>query len=1075
MVLLDVVYNHFGPDGNYLHGYAPQFFTDGTRRPGARRSISTATRRARCASSSSTTRCTGSRSSTSTACASTPCTPSPTTAAPHFVDEHRRRRVRAAGPRAPRPPGARERAQPGAPACVATPTADARAADRAVERRLPPRAARAADRRDATATTPTTPSARRQLWPRARRRLRLPGRALALSQRRAARRAERRAAADGVRRLSCRTTTRSATAPSASAWRTRPTPQRCDARIRAACCWRRTMPMLFMGEEFARLARRSCTSATSAASWRGAVREAGATSSRASPHSPTPRCASRIPDPNAHATFERSQAALGRARATACARWLELVRRLLALRRERMVPLPRSMARGARAAFARATARPVDVALDAAPMDRAGGLHAQPGRRRQSSVALPAAPRRSAPVRSSAIARRRAALAPSPSLRRLDRHGARHDASRSAVLSGCAARHGIAPDYHDIWGHAHQRGAATTWCAASGRSSASMRAAPKQRQPPSGATTSSTGTACWRRSPRSRADQPDWSLPISSASWRDRLALHASKTAADAAAPIAPATARRARRSHEPLPPGYHRFSIAGAETLSTLVIAAPDACYQPAALRRRRPGLGPGGAALRAALAAQLGHRRFQRPARLVDHGPGAARAWSASIRCTRCSPHNPRTQPVQPVVAAAPQHALHRRRGGRRAAPNARRRCRSIASRAVPGRARRAARQPRRSTTPAVAAAKSAVLRAAASRTFARRIATRRRARAAPRSAPFAMREGAALRRHAAVRSDPGHASRAPIRRCGAGRCGPRPIAIAERAGRSPSSRTRHARGSRLPRLPAVARRRCSSPRRAGAARDAAWRSACTSTSRSRSTAPAPKPGPSGDVYARGATVGAPPDEFNRRARTGACRRCAPTACAATATHPSSRRCAREHAPRRRAAHRPRDGPDAPVLDSARALGRRDGAYVHYPLDELLAIVALESQRQRCLVDRRRPRHRAPTRIREAMARYAACCRTACCISSATPTAPSSAGDDYPRRALVARQHARPADARRLVERPRPRACASALGLFPEGAITNSSSPTARRSASACCSRSSAPGCCPKASSRASTRRRA
>jgi malto-oligosyltrehalose trehalohydrolase len=31
MVLLDVVYNHFGPEGNYLHGYAPQFFrTDRT-------------------------------------------------------------------------------------------------------------------------------------------------------------------------------------------------------------------------------------------------------------------------------------------------------------------------------------------------------------------------------------------------------------------------------------------------------------------------------------------------------------------------------------------------------------------------------------------------------------------------------------------------------------------------------------------------------------------------------------------------------------------------------------------------------------------------------------------------------------------------------------------------------------------------------------------------------------------------------------------------------------------------------------------------------------------------------------
>lgn len=33
MVFLDVVYNHFGPDGNYLHAYAPQFFTAAHRTP----------------------------------------------------------------------------------------------------------------------------------------------------------------------------------------------------------------------------------------------------------------------------------------------------------------------------------------------------------------------------------------------------------------------------------------------------------------------------------------------------------------------------------------------------------------------------------------------------------------------------------------------------------------------------------------------------------------------------------------------------------------------------------------------------------------------------------------------------------------------------------------------------------------------------------------------------------------------------------------------------------------------------------------------------------------------------------
>ena len=33
MVLLDVVYNHFGPEGNYLHAYAPVFFTSAHRTP----------------------------------------------------------------------------------------------------------------------------------------------------------------------------------------------------------------------------------------------------------------------------------------------------------------------------------------------------------------------------------------------------------------------------------------------------------------------------------------------------------------------------------------------------------------------------------------------------------------------------------------------------------------------------------------------------------------------------------------------------------------------------------------------------------------------------------------------------------------------------------------------------------------------------------------------------------------------------------------------------------------------------------------------------------------------------------
>lgn len=33
LILLDVIYNHFGPEGNYLHRYAPAFFSDGHQTP----------------------------------------------------------------------------------------------------------------------------------------------------------------------------------------------------------------------------------------------------------------------------------------------------------------------------------------------------------------------------------------------------------------------------------------------------------------------------------------------------------------------------------------------------------------------------------------------------------------------------------------------------------------------------------------------------------------------------------------------------------------------------------------------------------------------------------------------------------------------------------------------------------------------------------------------------------------------------------------------------------------------------------------------------------------------------------
>jgi hypothetical protein len=41
MMLLDVVYNHFGPEGAHVHAIAPETFTIVTRHRGARQSIST--------------------------------------------------------------------------------------------------------------------------------------------------------------------------------------------------------------------------------------------------------------------------------------------------------------------------------------------------------------------------------------------------------------------------------------------------------------------------------------------------------------------------------------------------------------------------------------------------------------------------------------------------------------------------------------------------------------------------------------------------------------------------------------------------------------------------------------------------------------------------------------------------------------------------------------------------------------------------------------------------------------------------------------------------------------------------
>ena len=214
MVFLDVVYNHFGPDGNYLAAYAPEFFHPERQTPWGARDRLRARRRS--GASSSTTRSTGS-------------------------DEFRFDGLRLDAVDHVHDPDSdvgdpgRDRPRPCAPAFPDRPihltTEDNRnitrlhergpgrrgaALHRRVERRLPQRRPRRSPPARPRATTPTSPRttgpSSPARWPRA-------------SPTRASRRptpAARRAACPAAtcRRspssTSCRTTTRSATAPSAS-------------------------------------------------------------------------------------------------------------------------------------------------------------------------------------------------------------------------------------------------------------------------------------------------------------------------------------------------------------------------------------------------------------------------------------------------------------------------------------------------------------------------------------------------------------------------------------------------------------------------------------------------------------------------------------------------------------------------------------------------------------------------------------------------------------------------------------------------------------------------------------------
>ncbi len=98
--------------------------------------------------------------------------------------------------------------------------------------------------------------------------------------------------------------------------------------------------------------------------------------------------------------------------------------------------------------------------------------------------------------------------------------------------------------------------------------------------------------------------------------------------------------------------------------------------------------------------------------------------------------------------------------------------------------------------------------------------------------------------------------------------------------------------------------------------------------------------------------ASLGAPADPLNMQGQNWGLAPFSPRALRQRAYRPIYRAAARQHASRRDFAHRSRDDVAPRVLDSTRRAARLTGAYVRYPFDEMLAILALESVRNKCAV---------------------------------------------------------------------------------------------------------------------------
>ena len=214
MVLLDVVYNHFGPDGNYLPRLRarllPRRAAHALGRGDRLRAPAGAAR------SSSTTRSTGSTSSASTGCGSTPPTTSATPTPPRRSSSRSRGRCARAFP--DRHVHLDHRGQPQHhPPARARPGRRAAALHRRVERRPAQRRPRRSPPARPRATTSTSPRTAGRSFARALAEgFAYQGEPSPLRGGAPRGVPSGAPAADSPSSTSCRTTTRSATAPSAS-------------------------------------------------------------------------------------------------------------------------------------------------------------------------------------------------------------------------------------------------------------------------------------------------------------------------------------------------------------------------------------------------------------------------------------------------------------------------------------------------------------------------------------------------------------------------------------------------------------------------------------------------------------------------------------------------------------------------------------------------------------------------------------------------------------------------------------------------------------------------------------------